>query len=282
MVEVTLLGIAQDGGRPQPGCQKPCCIGLESSEFSFPVALGVTSHGCNILIDATRDLVRQLSLWNQFRVDHLLLTHAHLGHVDGLGLFGREAMGAKDVGLHVSDDMYHLIDRTPAWNLMVQQGVFELQTFTSGDRLVLANDVIIEPVKVPHRAELSDMHAFVIRGREKALLYLPDHDAWAETLAHHHCTTIREWFSKLSIDIVLIDGTFWSADELGQRKQSEVPHPPVSSSLELLGKRTKDDPEIYFIHLNHTNPLYDTGSDEFRKVGSMGWSVAKQGQQFTL
>lgn len=282
MVEVTLLGISQDGGRPHPACRKSCCAGLQPSQQSFPVALGISGQGTNVLIDASRCLGSQLTLWNQTRVDHLLLTHAHLGHVDGLGLFGRETMAARDVQLHISDDMYHLIDRTPMWNLMVQQGVFDLHTFTSGDRLEPFDGVSIEPVRVPHRAELSDMHAFVVRGPEKSLLYLPDHDTWSETLTSQHTNSLREWFTKLGIDVALIDGTFWSDSELGERNQAKVPHPPVSETLELLGPKSSNDPEIFFIHLNHTNPLYDESSEEFHKVQSLGWGVAKQGQRFTL
>lgn len=277
-----MLGISQDGGRPHPACQKSCCAGLQPSQQYFPAALGISGQGTNVLIDASRCLGSQLALWNQTRVDHLLLTHAHLGHVDGLGLFGRETMAARGVQLHVSDDMYHLIDRTPMWNLMVQQGVFDLHTFTGGDYLQLFDGVSIEPVQVPHRAELSDMHAFVVRGPEKSLLYLPDHDTWAETLTSQHTNSLREWFTKLGIDVALIDGTFWSDSELDQRNQANVPHPPVSETLELLGPKSSNDPEVFFIHLNHTNPLYDESSEEFHKVQSLGWGVAKQGQRFIL
>ena len=39
MVEVTLLGVAQDGARPQAGCIQPCCAGLTSDDTMFPVSL---------------------------------------------------------------------------------------------------------------------------------------------------------------------------------------------------------------------------------------------------
>ena len=32
MAEATLLGIAQDGGRPQPSCQMPCCKDVKHDE----------------------------------------------------------------------------------------------------------------------------------------------------------------------------------------------------------------------------------------------------------
>ena len=281
MVEVTVLGIAQDGGHPQPGCLRPCCANL--TEQHYPVSLGVHSdEGTNILVEATRHLGDQFTLWGQTRVDHLLLTHAHFGHVDGLGLFGRETLSAQGIHLHVSEEMYHLVDQTPQWNLMVQQGVFEIQTFAVGSALFNQGSLKIEPVRIPHRDELSDMHAFIIRGPNKSLLFLPDHDTWDETLAVHNSTSIREWLSKMNVDIALIDGTFWSEDELGGRNQAHVPHPPVLQTLKMLDEKKDGDPEILFTHLNHTNPLYNQGGEQMRQVSKQGWGVAHQGQRFTL
>jgi len=281
MVEVTVLGIAQDGGHPQPGCLRPCCANL--TEQHYPVSLGIRSdEGTNILIEATRHLGDQFTLWGQTNVDHLLLTHANFGHVDGLGLFGRETLSAQGINLHVSEEMYHLVDQTPQWNLMVQQGVFEIQTFAVGTSLYNKDEVIIEPVRIPHRDELSDMHAFIIRGPNKSLLFLPDHDSWDETLAVHNCSTLRQWLSAMRIDVALIDGTFWSEDELGGRDQSKVPHPPVVQTLKMLGEKQQGDPEIFFTHLNHTNPLYDQESEQMKQVTQLGWGVVHQGQHFTL
>jgi pyrroloquinoline quinone biosynthesis protein B len=86
----------------------------------------------------------------------------------------------------------------------------------------------------------------------------------------------------LEVDVALIDGTFWDANELPPERQNNVPHPPVSETLELLGDRKEGDPEIYFIHLNHTNPLHDETSSAYATVVSMGWEVAKQGMEFEL
>ncbi len=282
MVEVTLLGIAQDGGRPQAGCTRPCCQGLSPSDAAFPVALGITDGDTNHLIEATRCLGQQLTIWGQTNIDNVFLTHAHFGHVDGLGLFGRETMNAKNVGLYISSEMEHLVDRTPQWSLMVDQGVFAPSVFHDGDVIQLSSSLTIQPLKVPHRDELSDMHAFILRGPNRSLLFLPDHDTWEETLTRHHASTIRSWLASLKVDIALVDGTFWSSDELAGRNQDKVPHPPVSQTLEMLGSRAEGDPALHFIHLNHTNPLYDPNSEASAELTRSGWGVAAQGQRFTL
>ncbi|MFL2949237.1 MAG: MBL fold metallo-hydrolase [Candidatus Poseidoniaceae archaeon] len=282
MVEVTMLGIAQDGGRPQAGCTRPCCADLSADEAAYPVALGITDGEHHHLIEATRFLSQQLSIWGQSSIDSVLLTHAHFGHVDGLGLFGRETMNARGLSLHISSEMEHLIDRTPQWALMIDQGVFEPHTFHDRDEIQLSPNVTVQPIRVPHRDELSDMHAFVVRGPNRALLFLPDHDTWEETLARHNASSIRSWLTSLKVDIALVDGTFWSSDELAGRNQDKVPHPPVSQTLEMLGERTEGDPALYFIHLNHTNPLYDSNSEASAELSRSGWSVAVQGQRFAL
>jgi pyrroloquinoline quinone biosynthesis protein B len=281
MVEVTVLGVAQDGGHPQPGCLRPCCANV--TEQHYPVSLGIHSgEGTNILIEATRHLGDQFTLWGQTNVHHLLLTHAHFGHIDGLGLFGRETLAAQGIQLHVSNAMHQLVNQTPQWDLMVQQGVFDVHTFIHGEQLFNAGNLTIEAVQIPHRDELSDMHAFIVRGPNKSLLFLPDHDTWEETLAVHSVSSIREWLTQMQIDIALLDGTFWSEDELGGRDQSKVPHPPVLQTLNMLGNRKEGDPEVYFTHLNHTNPLYDAEGEQMKQVTSLGWKVAQQGQRFTL
>jgi phosphoribosyl 1,2-cyclic phosphodiesterase len=50
----------------------------------------------------------------------------------------------------------------------------------------------------------------------------------------------------------------------------------------MLGNREDGDPEVYFTHLNHTNPLYDAEGEQMKQVTSLGWKVAQQGQRFTL
>lgn len=279
MAILTLLGIAQDGGRPQPGCTRSCCEGLTEADYRSPVSLSIqTSNGTTLLIEATRDLGRQLRMIGNPSIDHLFITHAHLGHVDGLGLFGRETMSARNIQLHCSPSMYSLIERTPAWNQLLLQNVLEFGTFPR----IEIDDTVVEFIHIPHRAELSDMHAIIIRGREKSLLFLPDHDSWNETLAAHSCNTIRDFLSKYNIDIALLDGTFWSGGELQGRDMSVVPHPTIEESLQRLGSRKQIDPDISFIHLNHTNPAYDQTGTEHQEIVQLGWRLGEEGQSFKL
>lgn len=264
MVEVTLLGSAQDGGVPQPGCSAACCADVGRR---LPVSLGVVINGENHLIEATRNLTEQMEIWGN-SPDEIWLTHAHLGHVDGLGLFGKEVMNSDNLALNMSESMQRLFASTPMWKRLESDGNLIPQNFSNA----------LEAIRIPHRGEHSDTHAFIVRGENKSLLFMPDHDTWKETLVGQ---TLREWLSELRVDIALIDGTFWSSEELLTRTQSDVPHPPVKETLQMLGQRLPQDPRIVFIHLNHTNPLCKSGKERDYLL-SLGWEVGQEGMTFQL
>jgi pyrroloquinoline quinone biosynthesis protein B len=156
--------------------------------------------------------------------------------------------------------------------------LFDRGNFSSAS---FASDTVI-PIEVPHRARDFDTHALFFRGISNNLLFLPDHDTWGATLSSLEHDSPRAWFQSLDADIVLLDGTFWDDHELKNRVQTNVPHPPVSQSLELLGNREDGDPRIIFIHLNHTNPLHYPDSEQYQQVNEMGWEVGTEGMEFVL
>jgi pyrroloquinoline quinone biosynthesis protein B len=288
-VLVTVLGTAQDGGVPQPGCARECCVRVRSNDAlrRLPVSLGIVgSDGSTHLIEASRSMGDQFEIW--YSVDpvdgplsSLSITHAHLGHVDGLGLFGKEVMGAKHLTVHCSQSVATLIENNPLWRNLCDEEVIIPTIWTSNEAFEPSPECgfKIKPVPVPHRDELSDNHAILIQGQHRNLLFMPDHDSWDETL--QGCS-IREWLIDLDVDIALIDGTFWDANELPHRDMSEIPHPTVSESLEMLGARKPNDPDIRFLHLNHTNPLCNPSSPELSELVAMGWALVAEGDSFTL
>jgi len=231
------------------------------------------------LIEASRALPDHLAIWSSalgldtgIRPDSVCLTHAHLGHIDGLGQFGTEAMGMDGVPLFASSSVIGAIERrgvaSPFECRAVEHGVGFQPSEGCGFEYAL--------VPVPHRAEESDTHAVVIRGPEDSVLFLPDHDDWSQTLGMHGADSIRDWFSGLGVGIALIDGTFWDASELPEREISQIPHPMIAETLDRLGERRQGDPEIRFVHMNHSNPVLDEASEESGRVEALGWSVAEQ------
>ncbi len=251
-----------------------------------PVSCAIRgSDGSIHIIEATRSLAEQLSIaasalgeGRTVLPETVCLTHSHLGHVDGLGQFGNEAMGLENVPLFASESVQSsLRDRYVL-------SPFRAIGFTPGHPFYPSEGCgfTYTMVPVPHRDEVSDTHAVLIRGPMSSLLFLPDHDGWSGTLDSAGAADLRGWLGSLRVEFALLDGTFWDSKELPGRDMSQIPHPPIEETLERLGDRVDGDPEIMFFHLNHTNPVLGRGSVEREKVISMGWSIAEQGSLIVL
>jgi pyrroloquinoline quinone biosynthesis protein B len=91
-----------------------------------------------------------------------------------------------------------------------------------------------------------------------------------------------------SSDLVLIDGTFWSEDELIQTGRTEktareIGHLPLSGPGGLLEQYPRDaQGRKLLIHINNTNPILNEDSPEHRAVLDAGFEIAYDGMEFTL
>jgi pyrroloquinoline quinone biosynthesis protein B len=85
------------------------------------------------------------------------------------------------------------------------------------------------------------------------------------------------------VDYALIDATFYADGELPGRDMSKVPHPFVTESMELLEHLSvKERNKVWFIHMNHTNPLLDVESKESKTVQSRGFNISVEGIKLNL
>jgi pyrroloquinoline quinone biosynthesis protein B len=87
----------------------------------------------------------------------------------------------------------------------------------------------------------------------------------------------------MKYDYLFLDGTFYSEKELPGRNMAEIPHPFVQESMGLF----KDLPgiekrKIWFIHFNHTNPLINRFSKEYKEVKNKNFNVAVEGINISL
>ena len=112
-------------------------------------------------------------------------------------------------------------------------------------------------------------------GSKKRLVYIPDIDDWSRW-----DVSIKELVD--SVDVALLDGTFFSRGELKNRSMAEVPHPFISVSMDLLEPLVKAGKQVVFIHLNHSNPALRSGTPERAEVEKRGFIVAEEGMEFEL
>jgi pyrroloquinoline quinone biosynthesis protein B len=217
-----------------------------------------------------------------------------MGHYIGLLHCGREAAATTRLPVYSSPAMARLLSNNEPFKRLVDEERLELRQIEIGGSLQLTENISLEPFSVVHRAELTDTLGLLINGPRRSLLYVPDADTW-----NGWPVPFADWLDKS--DIAVLDGTFYSAEELGHRWQGEVPHPPVSETVELLAPRLSATPlrsaegvradtpagqpeqlEVWFSHLNHTNPLWDAESPQRAAVQEAGAGIAGQGQTWDL
>lgn len=282
-LQIMVLGISQDGGYPQIGCQKACCqrahLDVSLSRFRASIAIIDSSSRQYWIIDATPDFPSQLTLLHRqvqpdYELAGVLLTHAHIGHYTGLMYLGHEAMGAKQIPVYVLPRMKQfLIDHGP-WSQLVKLKNIILRPLSADSAIWLNKHIQVTPHLVPHRDEYSETAAFVIQIGGHKILYLPDIDKWEKWSVN-----VVEMIKQ--VDVAMVDGCFYDGDELPGRDIKEVPHPFIQESLSLFnGLPANQKNNVYFTHFNHTNPVLDPHSDATKKVQEAGLGVLEQGQIF--
>ena len=291
-VSVTILGTAQDGGIPQAGCSCERCNEAHKNLKlrKYPVSLGIIgTDGSKHIVEVTKNLSEQLMIWSSnknelFIPETVSITHLHLGHVEGIGQFGKPVMASKEVDVFLSHKNKNVFDERSDIKLMIKQN--NIRTHSKNFNQLFEPKqgcgFSLQFISIPHRSELGDTAAIIIKGNEKNILFMPDQDSWEETLEYYSKENIRDFLKMFNINYALIDGTFWSMKELPGRNISEIPHPTIQDSLKLLGKRMEKDPRISFLHLNHSNPVNDIGSKQRKLVEEYGWGVSEIGDVLKL
>ncbi len=284
-----VLGTVQDGGLPQLGCERACCVAArrDPSRARRVASIGVSSReaGSVILVDATPDLRSQVAELRDasgiaatpgLPVDAILLTHAHIGHYTGLMYLGRESMAARAVPVLATPGMVAFLRANKPWSRLVEWGHVSLEAIEPGSPRRIAPGIEAEAMRVPHRNEDADTVAYFLTGPAKRLLYVPDTDAW------------EKWPRPLAsiladVDIALLDGTFFGPGEIPGRDASQVPHPLMRSTIDLLARRgAAGRCRVLFTHLNHSNPALDPSSPEAAAIVAAGLSVAEEGMELAL
>ncbi|MFC4802280.1 MBL fold metallo-hydrolase [Neobacillus sp. GCM10023253] len=285
-VILSVIGTAQDAGLPHPNCFcKNCSEAIRNPQFrrlAASLAIVEANEQTWHLIDASPDLKEQMArLQMKYDLqtklmDHIFLTHAHLGHYPGLLFLGREAIGAKGIPVMAGSKMKYLLEEQAPWSQLTKLGNISVQELQDSQDIQVSPCVTVTPVEVPHRNEFSETFAFWIKGPNKKVLYVPDIDRWHEW--DHDIRSVCE-----EADICLLDGTFHSEKDLENigRDYREIPHPLMTETMDLLQDLTKTT-EIYFTHLNHSNPAIDSEQEIRSQIEANGFHIAEEGMEFRL
>lgn len=263
---IYVLGVGQDAGFPQAGCFKERCNkawlnqNLKRTATSIAVVDQQAHH--SYLFEATPDFPQQYFALEQvapkekYHLNGIFLTHAHIGHYTGLMYLGHEAMGAKNVPVYAMPRMKNFLAKNA-----------KTESFSN---------INVTPFLVPHRDEYSETVGYRIEGPNKSAIFIPDINKWSVWN-----TDIAELVK--SVDYALIDATFYHTGELPGRDMSKVPHPLVTDSMARFDHLTKEQKQkVWFIHMNHTNPMFNNNSEASKQVKAAGFNIASEGIKLVL
>jgi pyrroloquinoline quinone biosynthesis protein B len=303
---VRILGSAAGGGVPQWNCGCSVCSAARSgsrpvaSRRSSTIAVG-DGGGQWFLGNAGPELDSALRecppLWPEpddstAPIHGVFLTDAELDHTLGL-LSLRQATELHVYGtaaVRILLSQCGLLPTLESYTVVRWHEVRPGEPFALQYRHGLASPVWCEALdattgRLPRYARGCGPRSGVVIGYRitdertaRSAVFLPSVAALDESL-----------LQQLSgADLVLVDGTFWTDDELrrhgrGTATAQSMGHLPVNGahgSLRLLRQRT--DAPIVYTHLNNTNPILFEDAPERACLINAGASIAQDGAEYEL
>ncbi|MER6081134.1 pyrroloquinoline quinone biosynthesis protein PqqB [Streptomyces sp. NPDC001833] len=297
-MRVVLLGTAAGGGFPQWNCACALCAAARDGKLPSRTqeCVALTGNGRDWwLLNASPDIRAQLTataaLWpgpgpRDTPLRGVLLTDAEADHVTGLTVL----RGAPDLKVYAAPPVRTVL--APARGALDSYAPWEWADSLADGGFVLAGGLVVTahpvgakvPAYVPAAlAEPDGRWVTAYRIEDLAtggvLLYAPCVGSWSDVL-DELCA---------EADCVLLDGTFFTAREMGTtvrsgaRRQAAMGHLPVSGahgSLAALARHPRT--RRIYTHLNNTNPLVDPASRARAQVAAEGVEVLPDGIEFAL
>jgi len=305
-MQVKILGSAAGGGFPQWNCACANCAAVRSGQFNgkprSQTQVTVSSDDRSwFLLGASPDLRYQIESSPELHptsgtrhspISGVVLASADLDHVLGLLLLRElqpfQVWAAKPVIniLREQNTMFGMLNRVAdqvRWNPIRAAEQFSMRSLNAADASIDCQAVALSsryPAYVAGMPESAEATlGLILTSKSGAKLgFFPQLPKLTPEL--------KSLFATL--DCLLLDGTFWSDDELirlqGSGKRArEMGHIPVGGedgTLRQLAGLTKS--RKMYIHINNTNPMLNEASAEYREVRDNGWELAEDGCHFNL
>jgi pyrroloquinoline quinone biosynthesis protein B len=302
-----VLGSAAGGGFPQWNCNCRNCSGVRSGTLHMrartqsSIVVTGNSPAAWALVNASPDILAQLQA-NSFlqpgraprdtAITGIVLVDGQIDHTTGLFML-REA--TRPWPLWCTDSAYADLTRG---NPVLQV----LSHYCGIDRRridLLGEDFRVDGVAgvrwrglpvASKPAPYSPNRESPVAGDNVALLVT--NEATDKTALYAPGLGSMEdhvWEAMRRADCVLVDGTFWTDDEmirlgLSRKRAREIGHLPQSGAggmLEWLGQLPTATRKI-LIHINNTNPILDETSPERAELRRRGVEVAWDGMEIVL
>ncbi len=305
-MKIRILGSAAGGGFPQWNCNCPNCRGIRAGSLRARArtqsSIAVSGHDPArwILVNASPDIRAQLEAHPELQPHRALRDSALC------------AVVLVDGQVDHTTGLYMLRESTRPWPVWctdstyadLTQGNPVLQVLThfcgvERHRMELDRPFLVEQVEdvrwralpvASKPAPYSPNRAAPIPGDNVALVLEDGHSGRSAVYAPGLGAIDERLFEFMQrAACVLVDGTFWSDDEMirvgvSKKHARDLGHLPQSGEggmLDWLGRLPAGVRKI-LIHINNTNPILDESSDEARELTRRGVEVAVDGMEIAL
>jgi pyrroloquinoline quinone biosynthesis protein B len=301
-VKIRVLGSAAGGGFPQWNCNCRNCSGLRNATLrasprtQSSIAVRGADANAWVLVNASPDILEQIRANPALQpartprdtaIAGIVLADAQVDHSTGLYML-RESTRPLPVWCTIQAHA-DLTRGNPIFGVLGHYcGIEHHPMPIDGEAFGVAGvpgiqwravAVASKPAPYsPHREQPQpgDNVALVIRDEDSArtVVYAPGLGTMEPAV----------WEELVAADCVLVDGTFWSDEEmigmgLSRKRARDIGHLPQSGPggmLEWLQKLPADTRKI-LIHVNNTNPILDEDSAERAQLARLGIEVAHDG-----
>jgi pyrroloquinoline quinone biosynthesis protein B len=278
---VVVLGIGQDAGYPQAGTKEhPAWDDPTLRRHAASLAVVDPKSSERWLFEATPDFKEQLHRLDVLApvegrpgLAGIFLTHGHMGHYTGLMHLGHEAIGADKVPVYAMPRMQAFLRDNGPWGQLVEMENIVLKPLRDRREVRLSERLTVTPVTVPHRDEYTETVGYVIRGPNRAVLFIPDIDKWERW--DEAGDRVEDWIAR--VDVAYLDGSFFENGEIPGRDMASIPHPFMRESMKRFAALpAAERRKIRFIHLNRTNPAIIDDSPARQAIEDAGFTVARE------
>jgi pyrroloquinoline quinone biosynthesis protein B len=304
-MRVRILGSGAGGGVPQWNCGCDNCRAVRAGAPDMPqrtqdsIALSALS-GCWVLCNAAPDVRQQIEAFHELHprrprhspIAAIVLTNGDLDHV--LGLFSlREsyplvvyATEAVRRGLVEHNALLRTLQRFEgqvSWrrlDLHREQPILDRHGEATGIWLTARPIKGKPPVHLEGIAPHSEEQNVGLWLRDQA----------GATLAYVSAAAELDGVAPYldASHTLLLDGTFWSSDELSApglspSRAEDMAHLPIGGARGSLAATPRLPARTrVFTHINNTNPMLRPGSPEREAVEAQGWRIAWDGMELDL
>jgi pyrroloquinoline quinone biosynthesis protein B len=304
-MRIKVLGAAAGGGFPQWNCNCPNCDGVRKgtvrAQPRTQSSIAVSANGTDwVLFNASPDVLAQLRATPELQparalrdtaVRAIVLIDAQIDHTTGLLMLREGApleIYCTDMvrdDLTTGNPLFGLLDHYCGvrWHPIAVDGASAFHV--AGAEGLSLTAVPLKSKAPPYSPHRDDPHRgdtigvqVVDRASGKALFYAPG----VGEIEPHLAPFLGQ------ADCVMVDGTFWTDDELvrleiSAKRAHDMGHLPQSGPggmIEVL-KPLRAARKI-LIHINNTNPILNEDSPERRALDAAAIEVAYDGMDIRL